>query len=199
MEDIFASDDNSTPLTTEEKFGLKAKWIALRSELNDMEASNIASALKWLVTNPPKDFLNTTFLLKLHKKMFCDVWNWAGEFRTTEKNIGVAPYQIAIKLQSLFEDVKFWIENKTYPDVEIAIRFHHRLVQIHPFPNGNGRISRIMADVLAQTLGEEKLYWGNSSLVNISEERSFYISALRKADAGDYTDLISFASKNKTT
>jgi len=127
--------------------------------------------------------------------MFCDVWNWAGAFRITERNIGVAPFQIAIKLQALFEDTKFWIENKTYSPLEIAVRFHHRLVAIHPFPNGNGRISRIMADLLMQIQKEKPLYWGSSSLINISEERSRYIEALRKADAGDYTDLISFVSQ----
>src|SRR5574344_2458037 len=142
MDGIFAADDNATPLTEEEKSGLKAKWITLRSELNELEASNIASAMKWLMVSSPKDILNATFLLKLHKKMFGDVWNWAGTFRTTEKNIGVAPYQISVKLQSLFEDTRFWLENKTYSPLEIVVRFHHKLVAIHPFPNVNGRISR---------------------------------------------------------
>ncbi len=147
--------------------------------------------------NPPKDILNTTFLLKLHKKMFCDVWIWAGTFRTTERNIGVAPFQIAIKLQELFEDAKYWIKNKTYSSLEIAVRFHHRLVAIHPFPNGNGRISRIMADLIMKIQNDKPLYWGSSSLVNISEERSCYIAALRKADNGDYSDLITFVSKGR--
>ena len=190
--DIFEADDNSTPLTAEEKDGLKLKWITLRSELNDSEARNIVQAQLWLLSNKNKDIFSTTFLCNLHKKMFGEVWKWAGEYRTTERNIGVAPYQIPIKLMQLFDDIKYWIENKVYDNQEIAVRFHHRLVQIHPFPNGNGRVSRLMADLVFQRLEGKSLYWGNTNLVNVSEVRSRYIFALRKADAGDYSDLIDF-------
>ncbi|MCR5436995.1 MAG: mobile mystery protein B [Treponema sp.] len=190
--DIFAADDNSTPLTTEEKNGLKLKWITLRSELNEAEARNIAQAQLWLASNKKKDVCSDFFLRNLHKKMFGDVWVWAGEYRTTERNIGVAPYQILIKIMQLFDDLKFWIDNKTYSNHEIAVRLHHRLVQIHPFPNGNGRVSRLMADLVLQKLNGTSLYWGDTNLVNVSEVRSQYIDALRKADAGDYTDLLDF-------
>ena len=190
--DIFAADDNSTPLTTEEKNGLKLKWITLRSELNEAEARNIAQAQLWLASNKKKDVCSDSFLRNLHKKMFGDVWVWAGEYRTTERNIGVVPYQISIKIMQLFDDLKFWIDNKTYSNHEIAVRLHHRLVQIHPFPNGNGRVSRLMADLVLQKLNGTSLYWGDTNLVNVSEVRSQYIDALRKADAGDYTDLLDF-------
>lgn len=190
--DIFEADDNSTPLTAEEKDGLKLKWITLRSELNEAEARNIAQAQVWLMSNKNKEFCSDTFLRELHKKMFGDVWKWAGTYRNSERNIGVAPFQIPIKLIQLFDDVKFWIENKTYSNREIAVRLHHKLVQIHPFPNGNGRVSRLMADLVLEKLEGSKLYWGNTNLVNVSEIRSSYIAALRKADAGDYADLIEF-------
>ena len=190
--DIFEADDNSTPLTAEEKDGLKLKWITLRSELNEAEARNIAQAQVWLMSNKNKEFCSDTFLRELHKKMFGDVWKWVGTYRNSERNIGVAPFQIPIKLMQLFDDVKFWIENKTYSNREIAVRLHHKLVQIHPFPNGNGRLSRLMADLVLEKLEGTKLYWGNTNLVNVSEIRSSYIAALRKADAGDYTDLIEF-------
>ena len=190
--DIFEADDNSTPLTAEEKDGLKLKWITLRSEQNEAEARNIAQAQVWLMSNKNKEFCSDTFLRELHKKMFGDVWKWAGTYRTSERNIGVAPFQIPIKLMQLFDDVKFWIENKTYSNREIAVRLHHKLVQIHPFPNGNGRVSRLMADLVLEKLEGTKLYWGNTNLVNVSEIRSSYIAALRKADAGDYTDLLEF-------
>ena len=193
--DIFEADDNSTPLTTEEKDGLKLKWITLRSELNEAEARNIAQAQVWLLSNKNKDVCSDTFLRDLHKKMFGDVWKWDGEYRTSERNIGVAPYQIPMKLMQLFDDVRFWINNKTYSNREIAVRLHHKLVQIHPFPNGNGRVSRLMADIVLEKLEGKKLYWGNTNLVNVSEVRSNYIAALRKADAGDYTDLLSFTEE----
>lgn len=193
--DIFEADDNSTPLTAEEKNGLKLKWITLRSELNEAEARNIAQAQIWLASNKKKDVCSDTFLRNLHKKMFCDVWIWAGEYRITERNIGVAPYQIPMKLMQLFDDLNFWIDNKTYSNHEIAVRLHHKLVQIHPFPNGNGRVSRLMADLVLRKLEGKTLYWGDTNLVDVSEVRRKYIDALRKADAGDYTDLLNFTMK----
>ena len=193
--DIFEADDNSTPLTAEEKNDLKLKWITLRSELNEAEARNIAQAQLWLASNKKKDVCSDTFLRNLHKKMFCDVWVWAGEYRITERNIGVAPYQIPMKLMQLFDDLNFWIDNKTYSDHEIAVRLHHKLVHIHPFPNGNGRVSRLMADLVLRKLEGKTLYWGDTNLVDVSEVRRKYIDALRKADAGDYTDLLNFTMK----
>ena len=194
MADIFTSDDNSTPLTPEEREGLKPKWITLRRELNEFETRNILDAEMWLATHKQQDVLNDTFLMKLHKRMFGQVWKWAGEYRTTERHIGVAPYQIPVKLKTLFDDVKFWMENHTFPNLEIAVRLHHRLVLIHPFPNGNGRISRLMADLLMQQLGEPRLYWGDASLNDITDLRKKYIDALHAADSGDYTELIKFVT-----
>ena len=186
---IFETDDNSTPLTEEEKQQLKAKWITTRAELNALETKGIADAEIWLLKNK-KDILNETFIKNLHKKMFGDIWKWAGTFRTTERNIGVAPYEIQPKLRVLLDDVKFWIDNRTFFPKEIAIRFHHRLVQIHPFPNGNGRISRLIADLLMRQFGLSALNWGSENLTEISELRKEYITALRKADDGDYSFLL---------
>ena len=188
---IFETDDNSTPLTEEEKNELKIKWITNREELNNLETKGISEAEIWLL-NTKKNILNEDFLKTLHKKMFGDIWKWAGCYRITERNIGVAPYQIQPQLRILFDDVKYWIENETYPKKEIALRFHHRLVQIHPFPNGNGRISRLMADILMKKLGKENLNWG--ALTNISELRKKYISALQRADQGDYSKLLDFVN-----
>lgn len=191
---IFETDDNSTPLTEEEKQQLKAKWITTRSELNELETKGIANAEIWLLKNK-KDILNETFIKNLHKKMFGDIWKWAGTFRTTERNIGVPPYEIQPKLRILLDDVKFWVDNRTFSPKEIAIRFHHRLVQIHPFPNGNGRISRLMADLLMKQFDLPALNWGSGNLTEISELRKEYISSLREADSGNYTLLLSFIDK----
>ena len=191
---IFETDDNSTPLTEEEKQQLKAKWITTRAELNELETKGIADAEIWLLKNK-KDILNETFIKNLHKKMFGNIWKWAGSFRTSERNIGVAPYEIQPKLRILLDDVKFWIDNQTFSPKEIAIRFHHRLVQIHPFPNGNGRISRLMADLLMKQFDLPALNWGSGNLTEISELRKEYISALREADNGNYSLLLSFIDK----
>lgn len=196
MASIFKTDDNSTPLTEEEKHGL-IPWITTRAELNEIESLGIFNAEKWLLTSKKKYLLSEKFIKLLHKKMFEDIWQWAGTFRTTERNIGVAPYAISSELQKLFDDVNYWIENNTYPLLEIGARFHHRLVYIHPFPNGNGRHARIMADLLMQKLKQKPLNWGQKSLLEISELRKNYINALRKADRGDYMFLIQFVSPNK--
>ncbi len=196
MNNIFESDDNSTPLTEEEKQGLIPSWITQRSELNDAESRGIFDAEKWLMTTKQKDILSEKFIKLLHKKMFESVWRWAGKFRTKEVNIGnIAPYAISVELQKLLDDVKYWIEHETFPPIEIAARFHHRLVFIHQFPNGNGRHSRIMADLLMKKLKQKPLNWGSSSLVEISELRKTYVAALHKADKGDYSDLINFVNK----
>lgn len=144
------------------------------------------------------DDMSDIFLRKLHKKMFGMVWSWAGNYRMTERNIGVSPFQISIKLQNLFDDVKFWIENKIYSEKEIAVRFHHKLVAIHPFPNGNGRISRVMADLLAKKLTGQTLYCGDSNLTEISQLRKKYIDALHDADNGDYNALLEFVERRNT-
>ena len=183
---IFETDDNSTPLTEEEKEQLKVKWVTTRAELNELETRGIAQAELWLLKNK-KDFIKL-----LHNKMFGSIWKWAGKYRTTERNIGAAPYQIQPKLRILLDDIKFWIENKTFAEKEIAIRFHHRLVQIHPFPNGNGRISRLMADLLMRKLGQSELNWGSENLAKISDIRKKYISALQEADRGNYDSLLKF-------
>lgn len=188
---IFETDDNSTPLTEEEKQQLKAKWVTTRSELNELETKGIADAEIWLLKNK-KDILSETFIKTLHKKMFGNIWKWAGTFRTTERNIGVAPYEIQPKLRILLDDIKFWIDNKTFSELEIAVRFHHRLVQIHPFPNGNGRISRIMADLIMRNFGLHDLDWGSGNLTEISELRTKYIFALQEADRENYKPLINF-------
>lgn len=196
--DVFETDDNSTPLAPDEVVGLKLKWITMRSELNEAETRNILQSQIWLQTSPPKEILSDIFLRKLHKKMFGMVWSWAGNYRMTERNIGVSPFQISIKLQNLFDDVKFWIENKIYSEKEIAVRFHHKLVAIHPFPNGNGRISRVMADLLAKKLTGQTLYWGDSNLTEISKLRKKYIDALHDADNGDYNALLEFVERRNT-
>jgi Fic-DOC domain mobile mystery protein B len=126
--------------------------------------------------------------------MLGDIWEWAGDFRITNKNIGVDKYQIGIELRTLLEDCKFWIVNKTFPPTEIAIRFKHRIVSIHCFANGNGRHSRLIADVIVEKMfGQEVFTWGAKSLTRGGEVRSRYIAALRDADKGNYKPLIVFA------
>ncbi|MDZ4099100.1 MAG: mobile mystery protein B, partial [Methylophilaceae bacterium] len=134
------------------------------------------------------------YLKQLHEKMFDRTWSWAGTFRYSDKNIGVDWTQISPRIYDLLKDVEYQIEHKSYEMVEIATRFHHRLVLIHPFPNGNGRHSRLMADLLLHRMGLERFTWGRVNLVNQSDTRNEYITALQEADRGDYQRLLKFVN-----
>ena len=189
-------EEGQTPLNEEEKGGLKIKTITLQKELDEFEQLNIEKAVEWTIhANFKLDKLLTEkFIKDLHKKMYGDVWKWAGEFRKTEKNIGVKWTLIRTELKSLVDDTKYWIENKTYSPEEIAIRFKHRIVQIHCFPNGNGRHSRMMADIIMESIfGKEIFTWHQSNMVKADEVRITYIETLREADNGNIKPLIEFA------
>ena len=193
MSDLFESDDASTPLTLEEQRDLLPSYIATRAELNEAEQQNILAAQGWLLTRRRVDLLSEVFLKQLHRRMFGQVWAWAGRYRTTPRNIGVSPWQIAPQLRIFLDDARYWMEHSTYAPDELAVRFHHRLVFIHPFANGNGRHARLMADLLVAQLGQERFSWGRSNLVSVGEMRRHYIEALQEADRGQFTLLLQFA------
>ncbi|PTQ77149.1 Fic-DOC domain mobile mystery protein B [Nitrosomonas oligotropha] len=186
-------DDANTPLTDEEREQLIPAYITLRHELNEAEQINIGQALRWAAARKKRDVLDQNFLRQLHKRMFGDVWRWAGQYRTSARNIGVDAYRITMDVHQAIDDACYWIEHKTYPPDEIAVRFSHRLVAIHPFPNGNGRISRLIGDLLAQQLEQEPFTWGRANLVDVGETRARYIEALRAADNHDIKPLLLFA------
>ena len=185
-----------TPLDEEEKEGLLIKTISTREELDEFEQLNIQNAIEWVnkKTFDLDKILSEDFIKRLHIQMFGSVWKWAGTFRKSDKNIGVLWTEIPVSLRTLLEDCKFWIANKTYPEDEISVRFKHRLVSIHPFPNGNGRHSRLIADVLiSDGLGKTVFSWGNINIVKPGQARSEYISALKAADNHNINPLLIFA------
>lgn len=184
-------DDAATPLTPDEKNGLIPSYITLRRELNEAEQLGITAAEEWAFSRK-RDVLDEAFLRRLHKRMFKDVWRWAGELRTTPRNIGVDPWSIGPMIRDLIEDARYWVLHEIFPPDEIAARFHHRLVMIHPFPNGNGRHARLAADLLLVKLSKERFTWGRVSLVNAGETRQKYVAALRAADAHDIQPLLAF-------
>jgi Fic-DOC domain mobile mystery protein B len=192
-EPVFDEDDDAnTPLDADERAALIPSYITLRRELNEAEQVNIAAAMKWL-RGRKREVLDEGFLRELHKRMFGKTWRWAGHYRTSARNIGVDAYRIGVDLVAALDDTKFWIANSTFPADEIAIRFSHRLVYIHPFPNGNGRFSRLVGDLLAQQLGQPPFSWGSQSLVDATTTRRAYVAALRAADAHDVSILMAFA------
>lgn len=188
----------ATPLDADELASLIPGHITTQGELNEWEQLNIVEGERW-ARRQRKEILDEGFLRQLHKQMFGETWKWAGEFRKSDKNIGVDWRHIGVELKKLLDDVRYQVEHGSFPADEIAVRFHHRLVAIHPFPNGNGRHARLMADLLVERLGQPRFSWGskslpaNAGLVDATDTRTDYIAALQAADARDIAPLIAFA------
>ena len=189
--------DGQTPLDSEEKEGLLIKTITTHQELNEFEQLNIEKAFqKYRFQYRPRqeEIVTEKFVLKLHKEMFGDVWAWSGVYRKTNKNVGADRFQIAVRFRQLIDDCKYWIENNTMEEEEICIRFKHRLVSIHLFSNGNGRHSRLMADIMRKHIfGKPFFSWGKISLAAKGIARGEYIRALKAADNGDIKPLLKFS------
>jgi Fic-DOC domain mobile mystery protein B len=194
VNDLFAQAENGTDLTHEEREGLRQTWITTRADLNEAEQANIDEAMAWTGRIGNRDLLTEDFVFELHRRMFGDVWTWAGTTRRTNKNIGVDKTLIHVRLGGLVRDAQFWIEKSVFSRDEIAIRFHHGLAFIHVFPNGNGRHARLIADLVVAQLGGEPFTWGGGgNLQAMNDLRDQYIHAIRTADHHDFEELLMFA------
>jgi len=188
--------NGQTPLDEEEKEGLLIPTIANRAELDEFEQQNIEEAMQWVLTRSlnANQILTERFVKNLHKRMYGNVWSWAGHFRKTDKNIGINKWHISSALKTLLDDTLYWIEHETFTPDEIAVRFKHRIVSIHCFPNGNGRHSRLIADIIVNKIYNLPVFsWGADNLVKKSDARANYLNAIKTADKDNYEPLISFA------
>ena len=185
----------ATPLDPDEAAGLVPSHITTQTDLNAWEQANILQAVRWVARQKKRDLLTEGFVRDLHRRMFDQTWKWAGTFRQSNKNIGVDWTQVAVKLRNLLDNTRFQIDHKVFEPDELVVRFHHQLVWVHAFPNGNGRHARLMADVLAQQLGRPRMTWGGADveLVSMGTVRDRYLKALREADQGQWSALIAFA------
>lgn len=195
MDHLAGSEPGQTPLEPDEVPDLIPSWIATRSDLDVAEQENIARAVEWSLGARPsaREIVDETFLRQLHTRMFGEVWRWAGAYRTSARNIGVDAWLIAERIGGLVADVRYWIEHATYDPDEIAVRFHHRLASVHPFPNGNGRHGRLAADLLVEAMGRPRFTWGIDRDEGSEELRREYIAAIIEADSGDVSPLLVFA------
>ncbi|MDO9567652.1 MAG: mobile mystery protein B [Candidatus Desulfaltia sp.] len=185
--------EGATPLEPDEIEGLLLTHITTRGELDRWEQDNISQAYLWAEHPKKTDFFSEDFICRLHKKMFGNVWKWAGKFRKSNKNIGINWQEIAVELKKLCDDAKAWTEFETFTPDEFAVHFHHRLVCIHPFPNGNGRHARLMADLILEKIFKKPAFtWGSASLIKQGESRKRYIESLKAADDHDYSLLMEF-------
>jgi Fic-DOC domain mobile mystery protein B len=194
MTDLFQEPNDATPLNPEQRTGLLQSWITNRNDLNEAEQENIVNGAAWARRRrgKPADLLTDDYVKTLHKQMFGEVWKWAGTYRQSELNIGLAPNRVPVEMPAMLDDVRFWVENETFPPDEIAARLHHRLTQIHAFPNGNGRHARMMADLLIERLGGKAFSWGSGSLADVGKLRAKYVAALEAADGHDIEPLLAF-------
>ena len=185
----------ATPLDPDEAAGLVPSHITTQADLNAWEQANILQAVRWVARQKKRALLTEGFVRDLHRRMFDQTWKWAGTFRQSNKNIGVDWTQVAVKLRNLLDNTRFQIDHKVFEPDELVVRFHHQLVWVHAFPNGNGRHARLMADVLAQQLGRPRMTWGGADveLVSMGTVRDRYLRALREADQGQWSALIAFA------
>lgn len=191
--------EGATPLDPDEMAGIKPKHITARAEFDELEQANIQQGLAWLKRSRENDILTDHFMRTLHKKLFGDIWDWAGAYRHTGKNIGIDPQQIVVQHRVMLDTAQFWAEDKTFEPLEAAARFHHRMVFIHPYPNGNGRHARIAADVyLEKSFGHPPIEWADGFDLQIdSERRKAYLAALQTADRGDFQPLFKFVGLNQ--
>jgi Fic-DOC domain mobile mystery protein B len=191
-----AYQEGQTPLDEDEKEGLLIPTIATREELDEFEQQHIEQAILWTMKRSfrPVMIFTEDFIKTVHKRMYGNIWAWAGTFRKTNKNIGVDKWQISTELRNLLADAVYWLEQQVFLPDEMALRFKHRLVSIHCFPNGNGRHSRLMADIIVEKVFKQPVFtWGAVNLVKGSEARTAYLKAVRAADNGDISPLLQFA------
>ncbi len=193
----FEYKKGATPLEPDEIYNLRLKHISTQKELDELEATNIIQGQQWAFSKKRKNILNITFLLTLHKHMFGEVWSWAGKYRRTQTNIGVEPFRIPLETGHLLEEVTFQLQNNIYSMDEISTRFHHKLVWIHPFTNGNGRHARMMTDLLLHVYGHPIFTWGIHNLNEQGTVRQEYIRALKAADKNDFDPLMKFVRSLK--
>ncbi len=196
----FTGPEGATPLVPDERQGLRFAHITTRGELDELEQANIEQGLEWISRRRTGDIFDDAFVRKLHKRLFGDVWAWAGKYRLTRKNIGIDPYRISMHLRMLLDDARHWADHSVYPPLEAAARFHHRMVQIHPFPNGNGRHARVAADIMLEEVYDHPpIEWASGSdLQADNERRQAYINALRAADGNDFKPLLAFVGATET-
>jgi Fic-DOC domain mobile mystery protein B len=181
--------DGATPIDPDEAGELIPSHIRTQGELNVWEQENILSALSW-VRRTRQRALDEATIRELHRRMFSETWRWAGRFRTSDKNIGIHWAQLPVAMRDLVEDGKVWLREGVFSLEESALRLHHRLVQIHPFPNGNGRHARLWCDMLLEQTGGTPVDWRGATLDSAGENRKAYIGALRSADRGDFGPLL---------
>ena len=140
------------------------------------------------------EWLTDDFIRRVHADMLGTIWEWAGKYRQTKFNLGVDPHLIREQIKLFTEDFLYWNGTEsTMSVIEIAARIQHRLTNIHPFTNGNGRHARLITDIFLHSRKLPIPQWPQIQLMAQGNEiGEQYITAMKKADNGDINDLIQF-------
>lgn len=189
---VEAGRDGATPLDPDEAEGLIPE-LETQKQLNEWEHANILKAYPWAFGRAGLRVFDMEFALELHRRMFDETWKWAGTLRRSDKNRGVHWPTILDRLRDVLDNAAYWRAHKTFPLDEAAVRFHHQLVWVHPFPNGNGRFSRLMAEILIANENAAPFTWGSADPTIQARARDLYLAALHDADGGKFASLLSFA------
>jgi len=191
---LFDAPENATPV--EDASGLIPTHITTKEQLNEWEVNNILKAAERYLTKRLKRIITVDFIKKVHKDMFDDTWEWAGQFRKRDLSIGVDWHKIQVEVKKLADDIEFWGKGKSDLNIfEQSIRIHHRLVKIHPFLNGNGRHARMIADIFLYSCRHKMPIWPSHEIISSTDIRKRYINVLNKADKNDYRPLEKFTKE----
>src|SRR3954468_22432072 len=102
--DLFQERDDATPLDPALRGALVQTWVTTRADLNEAEEENIVKGAAWARRRRggAETLLNDDFSKNLHKRMFGEVWKWAGGYRQNKLNIGIAPHVVAAEMPAMF-------------------------------------------------------------------------------------------------
>ena len=199
---VFDPDYGETLATDDERAALPSEARELlgdpvrKADLYDLEQqiqSQVADDLLGLVldgTLSVTDLLNDHFVRELHRRMYAPVWTWGGRQRSRETNIGIAPGQISVAFRDALQDLRYrWETAHDLTARELGISAHAALVHVHPFVDGNGRTTRLLADLVFVSAQDEDVMLA----YDWEFDRDSYIRRLREYDqTRDASALIDF-------
>ena len=185
-------------LTLKETFLVISEGITIKGKpLKDhLEAKNHYEALEYLYSLVEKDNsqnISEYLIRNLHKLVTAETdKEWAGNYRNSNVIIVGSEHTPpdAFEVSIVMGDLIKWLrgnQKKLHP-IELAAIFHHKLVFIHPFFDGNGRTARLAMNLLLM----QKSY---PMAVMLKNDRKKYYQTLSRADEKDYAPFVRFIAQ----
>ncbi len=171
--------------------GITIKGISLREHF---EAHNHDKAIDYLFSIINDNYiLRSIDILSLHGLVLRSIEDdFAGRLRNGGVRISGANFvpPNASKVSDLLDELIDFINTNplNLNDIELATIFHHKLVWIHPFFDGNGRTVRLSMNLLLMRCGFPPA-------IILKNDRKKYYEALNQANNGNYQKLILLMSQ----